>query len=160
MAEQTTAAEFRVTSAHRIVVGVDGSSASIEALHWAARIGAAIGVQIDAVTAFEYPSSYYGYSATSGALDAGDDAARRLHDAATKAYGDAKPDGLRLLVRAGHSPAKVLLDASHGAEMLVVGSRGHGGFTGLLLGSVSAACAQHAACPVVLVHTGHAPPQS
>ncbi|MEV0561406.1 universal stress protein [Dactylosporangium sp. NPDC049742] len=50
----------------------------------------------------------------------------------------------------GH-PAKVLLDAANGAELLVVGSRGHGTFTGILLGSVSQHCVQHAPCPVVVV---------
>jgi nucleotide-binding universal stress UspA family protein len=53
--------------------------------------------------------------------------------------------------------AKVLLDACDGAVMLVVGSRGHGGFAGLLLGSVSANVAEHASCPVFIVH-GHRPP--
>jgi nucleotide-binding universal stress UspA family protein len=52
--------------------------------------------------------------------------------------------------------AKVLIDASQGATMLVVGSRGHGGFAGLLLGSVSANVAEHASCPVLIIH-GHQP---
>lgn len=160
MAEQTTAAEQRVTSAHRIVVGVDGSAASIEALHWAARIGTAIGVQIDAVAAFEYPGSYFGYSATSGALDADHDVVQALHDAVTTAYGDAKPEGLRLLVHPGHSPSQVLLDVSGEAEMLVVGGRGHGGLKASPHGSVGAICANRAVCPVVVVHTGHVPPQT
>lgn len=48
-------------------------------------------------------------------------------------------------------PAKALLEAAAGADLLIVGSRGRGGFTGLLLGSVSQQCAQHAECPVVIV---------
>ena len=50
------------------------------------------------------------------------------------------------------APAAGLVDEARGADLLVVGSRGHGGFPGLLLGAVSQQCAQHAACPVVLVH--------
>jgi nucleotide-binding universal stress UspA family protein len=54
--------------------------------------------------------------------------------------------------------AKVLLDVSQGAIMLVVGSRGHGGFAGLLLGSVSANVAEHAPCPVLVIHGDQAEP--
>ena len=50
------------------------------------------------------------------------------------------------------TPASGLVDESRGADLLVVGSRGHGGFPGLRLGAVSQQCAQHAACPVVIVH--------
>jgi nucleotide-binding universal stress UspA family protein len=58
----------------------------------------------------------------------------------------------------GHS-ARVLLDASAGADLLVVGSRGHGGFTEALLGSVSQHCVQHASCPVVVIRSQDSPTQ-
>ena len=56
-----------------------------------------------------------------------------------------------MLVQEG-LPAKVPLDESKGATMLIVGSRGHGGFSGMLLGSVSANCAEHATCPMLVIH--------
>ena len=79
------------------------------------------------------------------------DAGRALADAVETAFGEHKPTGLQTEVVQGY-PSKVMLDAGDGAEMLVLGSRGHGGFVGLLLGSVSAHCAELATCPVVVVH--------
>jgi nucleotide-binding universal stress UspA family protein len=70
-----------------------------------------------------------------------------LHDVAPS------PDGVTIERRVVEgAAATVLIDASRDADLLVVGSRGHGGFTGLLLGSVGQQCAHHAACPVVIVH--------
>lgn len=66
--------------------------------------------------------------------------------------------GLELQVHEGGA-AKVLIDASVGAVVLVVGSRGHGGFAGLLLGSVSANVAEHAPCPVLIIHGDQPPPR-
>ena len=133
----------------RIVVGVDGSEQSQLALRWAAQLAPCLGCHIEAVTAWTYPSAY-AFTIPDG-WDPGHDAQVSLEDAVDAAFGGDKPNGLRLLVRQG-LPAKVLLDAGVGARMLIVGSRGHGGFTGLLLGSVSSVVAEHAHCPVLVVH--------
>jgi nucleotide-binding universal stress UspA family protein len=80
-----------------------------------------------------------------------------LDDTVLAVFGDQPPAGLQRQVREGGA-AKVLLEAGEGAIMLVVGSRGHGGFAGLLLGSVSANVAEHASCPVLVIHGDQAPP--
>lgn len=133
----------------RVVVGVDGSASSVAALRWAARVGGALGLGIDAVCSWQYPASF----GMSGGLDGWDptaDARTTLEEALTTAFGHEHPAGLHSRVTQGQA-AQVLLAASRGAELLVVGSRGHGGFAGLLLGSVSTQCAAHAPCPVVVV---------
>jgi nucleotide-binding universal stress UspA family protein len=137
-------------SAGRIVVGVDGSGSSIDALLWAARIAVGIGAEVDALISWNYPTGY-GIAGVATGWDPAADATAVLAEALAKAFGDAVPTGLRSLVREGYAPA-VLLEAGHDAQMLVVGSRGHGGFVGLLLGSVSSHCAEHATCPVLVVH--------
>ncbi|MEO9110455.1 MAG: universal stress protein [Jatrophihabitantaceae bacterium] len=145
-------APLMTTIGGRIVVGVDGSKPSVEALRWAGRIAAGIGAEIDAVISWELPISY-GMGAVLPEWRPDVDAAEAIADALTAAFGAVTPEGLRSYVRRGH-PAKVLLEAGERAEMLVVGSRGHGGFAGLLLGSVSAQCAELATCPVLVVHAG------
>lgn len=79
------------------------------------------------------------------------DAVEALEAAVRDVAGDDRPDELEAITRQGQ-PTKVLLDLSRDAALLVVGSRGHGGFAGLLLGSVSAACAERARCPVLVMH--------
>jgi nucleotide-binding universal stress UspA family protein len=132
----------------RVVVGVDGSASSINALRTAAAVATATGAELDAVTAWEYPASY-GWVAGAVEWRPDSDATGILTTAIDEAFVESKPPGLRCIVREGH-PAKILIEASADAELLVVGSRGHGGFVGLLLGSVSAYCAEHAACPVLV----------
>jgi nucleotide-binding universal stress UspA family protein len=141
----------------RIVVGVDGSEQSKLALRWAVRIAATTSASIDAVTAWHFPVSF-GWGYTSDVWDPGTDATKCLEDTIDEVFGTERPAGLRLLVRQG-LPAKVLLDESRQATMLVVGSRGHGGFAGLLLGSVSANCAEHATCPVLVIHGDRPTPE-
>lgn len=137
-------------SGARIVVGVDGSPSSLDALRWAHRVGSPLGLAIDAIICWSYPTNYgIGVAFTEYRPEM--EAKVALEEALLAAFGDTAPAGLRASVREGY-PAKELIDASRGAEMLVVGSRGHGGFVGLLIGSVSAYCAEHAACPVVVLH--------
>jgi nucleotide-binding universal stress UspA family protein len=134
----------------RIVVGVDGSPASVAALTWAVHQASLTGAVVEAVTAWQFPAAYGGYP-----VDAGTDWRANAHivqDMAVKeALGD-EATGLVRRVAEGHS-VRVLLDASAGAELLVVGSRGHGGFTGMLLGSVSERVVAHAPCAVVVIRT-------
>ena len=134
----------------RIVVGIDGSEPSKSALRWAARIAGATGHSIEAVTAWHYPQSY-GWPVVMEDWRPDVDAEKVLQETLDEVFGPHRPPGLQAVVVEG-AARDVLLTAGRGAEMLVVGSRGHGGFTGLLIGSVSAACAEHATCPVVVVH--------
>jgi nucleotide-binding universal stress UspA family protein len=141
----------------RIVVGVDGSPSSQQALRWGARAAAAFGAGLDAVIAWEFPAMY-GWASVPSDWDPAQDMRAVLDQTLQDVFGDQPPAGLRRLVNEGGA-ARVLLDASQDAIMLVVGSRGHGGFTGLLLGSVSANVAEHASCPVLIVHGDQDPPQ-
>ncbi len=137
----------------RIVVGVDGSPASLEALRWAVGQAALTGAAVEAVTAWEYPADYgaadYGAAPMSSGIDWQANAREALETALGQAVAADAPAIMRT-VQQGH-PAKVLLNASAGAELLVVGNRGHGGFAGLLLGSVSDHVVAHAACPVLVI---------
>ncbi|MFD7906929.1 universal stress protein [Kitasatospora sp. NPDC059722] len=137
-------------SVPRVVVGVDGSQPSRAALRWAVRHAELIGGVVDAVGAWE-PPSHFGWSAP--VVDTSFDrdlAERRFHDELDEVLGVDVPVQIRRTMVMG-DPSDVLLDAARGAELLVVGSHGHSGFTRALLGSVSTRCAQHAACPVVII---------
>ncbi len=142
--------------AGRVVVGVDGSPSSQQALRWGAHLAATFGAGLDAVTAWVFPAAAAWGSVPSD-WDPAQDMRKALDDTVQEVFGDQPPAGMRRLVREGGA-ARVLLDASQGAIMIVVGSRGHGGFAGLLLGSVSANVAEHASCPVLVIHGDQAPP--
>jgi nucleotide-binding universal stress UspA family protein len=139
-----------------IVVGVDGSQFSRDALRWAAHFARVFGARLSVVTAWEYPPAL-GWSVVPDDWDPAGDTQKVLQETVADVFGDEPPPGLQLQVHEGGA-AKVLIDASNGAIMLVVGSRGHGGFAGLLLGSVSANVAEHAPCPVLIIHGDQAPP--
>ncbi|CAL9641775.1 universal stress protein [Streptomyces althioticus] len=138
----------------RIVVGVDGSPSSLEALRWAARQAALTGGSVLALTSWDYPQ-YHGalgwLPPSSGDEEALEARAREdLTRCVEETLGAHPSVGVLEEVRYG-TPASVLLRAARDASLLVVGSRGLGGFAGLLLGSVAQHCVQHAACPVVVV---------
>jgi nucleotide-binding universal stress UspA family protein len=131
----------------RIVVGVDGSSASARALSWALNQGALTGAAVEAVNAWQVPQVPGGLISTMG-VDLSTSSREILRNA-VEAVG-ASPESVTQRTVQGH-PVKVLIDASEGADLLVVGNRGHGGFTGMLLGSVSGHVLAHAHCPTVIV---------
>ena len=150
VAADETAQQPEPIDSARIVVGVDGSESSREALRWAARLATSIGVPIAAVIAWQVPTSYgYAYMPDGWRPDA--DAEKVLNETVDGVFGTDRPAGLELLIREGNATS-VLLDEAEHAQMLVVGSRGHGGFVGLMLGSVSASLAERASIPVLVVH--------
>ncbi len=137
----------------RIVVGVDGSPHSVDALRRAAELAASLSAEIDAVTVWPYAARYGGAGAPVEPYP-DDDVTAALDRAVTRAFGDGAPPGLRRQVWRDDNPAKGLLTVCREAMVLVVGRRGYGPIDGLAVGSVGAACAEHAPCPVLVVHTG------
>jgi nucleotide-binding universal stress UspA family protein len=139
-----------------IVVGVDHSPGAKAALIFAEKEARLRGATLRAVHAWQY--GYIGYTGLEGAMPALGGDIKELHAAAEAALEasvrEALPDSHVEIERRTIQgvPAGVLVDESRDADLLVVGSRGHGGFVGLLLGSVSQQCAHHAECPVVIVH--------
>ena len=140
----------RGPGAGRIVAGIDGSPSSLAALEWAGRQAHLSGAVLEVVTTWEWPSSLGWAMPVPEEFDPEGDVRQAL-DAAIERIRAAYP-GVTVEGRlVGGHPSPVLVEASKGAELLVVGSRGHGEFVGMVLGSVSSYCAAHAHCPV-LVH--------
>jgi nucleotide-binding universal stress UspA family protein len=136
----------------RVVVGVDGSPASIDAVRWAARYAEMTGGKLEAVTSWLFPQGYgvdFGYGFETAQVD-WEAAAREIQETALN---QALPNGFKRLIRTvvEDHPAAALVTAAENADLLVVGSRGHGGFAGMLLGSVSGHVVAHASCAVVVV---------
>ncbi|MEU9047745.1 MULTISPECIES: universal stress protein [unclassified Kitasatospora] len=138
-----------VGAQHRVVVGVDGSPSSKRALRWALGQAASTGAVVEAVACWR-PASMYEWAVHGQDSGHAEAAQKSLAAAVAEVIGAAPAVEVRQSTVTGN-PAEVLVERSRGADLLVVGHRGHGGFAGLRLGSVSHACAQHAACPVVIV---------
>ena len=135
---------------HRIVVGVDGSEGSENALRWAARQAELTGATLEVVTGWEYPAFYGWAPAIPDDVDFGHYAESALEQALDEVFGADRPARLETRVVTRH-PAQALVEASKGADLLVVGSRGYGGLADALLGSISTYCVHHAHCPVTVI---------
>jgi nucleotide-binding universal stress UspA family protein len=133
----------------RIVVGVDGSASSKAALAWAVRQARLTGAVVEAVTAWEFPAAY-GYPVPVLDVDFEELAIKTVKDAIAEVKAGADADSIRYKVVEGNA-ARVLIDESAGADLLVVGSRGHGGFVEALLGSTGQHAVHHATIPVVVI---------
>jgi nucleotide-binding universal stress UspA family protein len=133
-----------------VVVGIDGSASSLEALEWAARQVEMTNSTLQILVTWDWPTTL-GWAMP---IPTEFDPEKNVQDALAEAEADLRTRHPNIEITSrvlqGH-PAPLLVEASKGADLLVVGSRGHGEFVGMLIGSVSEFCATNAHCPV-LVH--------
>lgn len=134
---------------HRIVVGIDGSPASLAAVEWAARQSELTGAVLEVVMTWEWPVSYGWSLPVPTDYDPKQDAQKALDEVLEPIRAAHPTVTMKPVVLEGH-PAPLLVKASKGADLLVVGSRGHGEFAGMLLGSVSEHVVGNACCPVLV----------
>jgi nucleotide-binding universal stress UspA family protein len=137
----------------RIVVGADGSPSSTAALRWAIRQAKLTGCMVEAVIAWQLPTSYGFAPIVDDGLAFAGDADKVLFETLNEIAGEDPDVIIRPSVQEGQA-AEVLIRAARGADMLVVGSRGHGGFARALLGSTSQQCLHHSPCPVLVMRDG------
>ncbi|MDQ0275970.1 nucleotide-binding universal stress UspA family protein [Arthrobacter silviterrae] len=135
-----------------VIVGVDGSAPSVEALRQAEKLAIRMGAQVQALACWSPPAPASSYGV--GNVDYEKNAQNILDNAIQVAFGIDWPENLT--TRLVRGPAReTLIKESRNAMMLVLGRRGFGGFRGLLMGSVSSACTAYAHCPVLVVHAGN-----
>ena len=139
-------------SIKRIVVGVDGSDNSRAALKWAISEAAVHGAKLEVVHSWDIPVLFGTYSTPSAAYDPQtfEEAAQAVLDEVVASSDQhALQQPIEKILAEGQAAA-MILETAKGADLLVVGQRGRGGFTGLLLGSISHQVVHHATCPVVV----------
>ena len=137
-----------------IIVGVDGSGHSQRALEWAMKEAALRHEALHVITVHQAVKGYYGTAVVNpedrALTEQAREAAQAEADKVLAELGESRPDEITVTAVNGF-PVEELLGAAEDADMIVLGSRGAGGFTRLLLGSVSSQIAQHAPCPVLIV---------
>lgn len=149
--KQPSAADHGDHPGRPILVGVDGSDSSLEALRKGVELATALGAPLEALTFWNLSPSPSGAYYPIAGWSPEEDAREILAAAIQSAFGDITPKWFTATTIHG-SAARCLITESERAEMLILGSRGRGGFAGLLLGSVSRACAAQARCPVLIMH--------
>ena len=140
-----------------ITVGIDGSAHSSRALEWALHEGAIRHAPVTVLTVHSVPMSGWTGNPITLPRDVVDEESERqdaeeLTAKALSQLGDAQPPSVKVRALIGF-PAQELIEASRTADLMVVGSRGAGGFARLMIGSVSSQVVHHAHCPVVVVRS-------
>lgn len=133
----------------RILVGIDGSTSSIHALRWAATQASLTHGTLEVIVVWDWYRNPGWYTPVLAGLDPEGDAKHVLQKALTDLRSQWPDVSISSRVMEGN-PSPILSDASKNSTLLVVGSRGHGEFSGMLIGSVSQYCATHAHCPVLV----------
>jgi len=133
----------------RIVVGVDGSDSSKGALRWAVREARQTGADLQVVMTWQNPYADMWVPADPPGTDPMALIRRALDRTIDEVLGEHPAVAVQATALSGPRP-RLLVEEAVGADLLVFGNRGHGGFAGVLLGSVSLHCVSHAPCPVVV----------
>jgi nucleotide-binding universal stress UspA family protein len=135
-----------------IVVGIDGSEESRAAFRFALEEARIRSLGVRAVAVWYVPAITYAGGGYAPSVDVSEGIEAEARERLEEVVGGEKHQGVEVktLVRRGQ-PAHILLEEAENADLLVVGSRGLGGFRGLLLGSVSQQCAQHSPCPITIL---------
>jgi nucleotide-binding universal stress UspA family protein len=142
-----------------VLVGHDGSERAQEAVQWAGRLAVRTGYPLHVLRAWKLTTAPRPATWSPGYVPPMEDSEKAVQAELEAHVTSAGLDpAVSVTCHVAHgSPARVLIESAAHADLLVVGARGHGGFAGLVLGSVSDQCVRHAPCPVTVVRSGVVP---